>query len=137
MAIRAAGYTLEVLQSGLAIVKLDPDDSVPQWVKGEFVAITKTAAELSIVCAEDGIPDYVVAERGWTGFRLAGPLAFDQVGVIAAITTPLDAAEVPVFVVSTYDTDYLLIKSDHLESASDALKASGHRIVTSSSALVG
>jgi hypothetical protein len=135
--IRAASYTLEILQSGLAVVKLAPEDSVPRWAKGEFVAITKTASELSIVCAEDGIPDDVVAERGWTGFRLAGPLSFDQVGVIAAITAPLDAAEVPVFVVSTYDTDYLLIKSDQLEAASDALNASGHRIVTSSSALVG
>ena len=137
MATRAASYTLEILQSGLAIVKLDPDDSVPRWAKGEFVAITKTATELSIVWAEDGIPEEGVAERGWTGFRLAGPLSFDQVGVIAAITAPLDAAEVPVFVVSTYDTDYLLIKSDQLEAASDALNASGHRIVTSSSALVG
>ena len=137
MAIRAAGYTLEVLQTGLAVVKLSPGDSVPRWAQGEFVAITKTATELSIVCAEAGIPDDVEAERGWTGFRLAGPLAFDQIGIIASITAPLDAAEVPVFVVSTYDTDYLLIKSDQLESASEALQASGHRIVTSSSALVG
>ena len=137
MATRAAGYTLEILQSDLAIVKLKPEDSVPRWAKGEFVAITKTATELSIVCAQSGIPDDVEAERGWTGFRIAGPLAFDQVGVIASITAPLDAAQVPVFVVSTYDTDYLLIKSDHLDSASEALTASGHRIVTSSSALVG
>jgi hypothetical protein len=137
MATRAAGYTLEILQSDLAIVKLKPEDSVPRWAQGEFVAITKTATELSIVCAQSGIPDDVEAERGWTGFRLAGPLAFDQVGVIASITAPLDAAQVPIFVVSTYDTDYLLIKSDHLDSASEALTASGHRIVTSSSALVG
>jgi hypothetical protein len=137
MATRADGYSLEVLQSGLAIVKLDPEDSVPRWAQGEFVAITKTATELSIVCAEAGIPEEVDAERGWTGFRLAGPLSFDQVGVIASITAPLNAAKVPVFVVSTYDTDYLLIKSDHLESASEALTESGHRIVTSSSALVG
>jgi len=137
MATRAAGYTLEVLQSGLAVVKLGPEDSVPRWARGEFVAITKTATELSIGCAEAGIPDDVEAERGWTGFRLAGPLSFDQIGIIASITAPLEAVEVPVFVVSTYDTDYLLITSDQLESASEALQASGHRIVTSSSALVG
>lgn len=137
MAAKRIGHTLEILESCLVVVKMNPEDPVPRWARGEFVAVTKTATELSIVCAEAGIPDDVIAERGWTGFRLTGPLAFDQVGVIASITAPLDAARVPVFVISTYDTDYLLIKSEHLETASEALKAGGHRIVTSSSALVG
>ena len=137
MATRAEGYTLEELQSGLAVVKLNPDDPVPRWAQGEFVAVTKTATELSIVCAEAGIPEDIDAERGWTGFRVAGLLSFDQIGVIASITAPLNAADVPVFIVSTYDTDYLLIKSDCLKLASMALMDSGHRIVTSSSALVG
>ena len=122
-------YTLETTDAGLAVARLGPGDPVPDWAQGDFVAITRTRTELSVVCADSLVPDDVTVERGWTAMRVTGPLPFDHVGVITSITAPLHAAHVPVFVISTYDTDYVLIKSDQLEDASAALAAYGHTIV--------
>ena len=100
----------------LAICRFAPDSALPAWVlhdAAEFWSITRTPHELSVVCSEDDLPPSVdrQVERDWRAFEVVGPLPFDLTGVVSGITSPLAAAGIPVFVISTYDTDYLLVRS--------------------------
>jgi hypothetical protein len=100
----------------LAICRFAPDSALPAWVlhdSAEFWSITRTPHELSVVCSEDDLPPSVDehVERGWRAFAVVGPLPFELTGVVSGLTAPLAAAGIPVFVVSTYDTDYLLVKA--------------------------
>lgn len=121
-------YRLEILPLRAAIVRLGGRDPLPDWAGGEFVSVTRTVDELSIVCPEDRVPDTASAERGWSCFKVAGCLDFDQVGVIASLAEPLRRAAIPIFVVSTYDTDYLLVKASRLEESIEAIRAAGHEV---------
>jgi hypothetical protein len=100
----------------LAICRFAPDAPLPPWVlhaSAEFWSITRTPHELSVVCSEDDLPPSVESqvERDWRAFEVVGPLPFEWTGVVSGLTTPLAAAGIPVFVISTYDTDYLLVRS--------------------------
>lgn len=116
---------LRVLPGTLAICRLGPDDAVPDWAGGPFVAITRTPDELSVVCDEAGVPGEVRAERGWRALQVEGPLDFSLTGVLAGLTAPLAAAGISVFVLSTFDTDYLLVREHDLPSAVIALRQAG------------
>ena|ERR1051325_10275642 len=120
--------TLTLLTDPLMICRLPPDSAVPVWVSGRLTSITRTPQELSIVCAEAAIPDDVRCERHWCAFRIEGPLDFGLVGILASVAAPLAAARIPVFAVSTFDTDYVLVKEEHTDSAEAALEAAGHVI---------
>jgi hypothetical protein len=122
------GLALELLPATYAVARLDPSEVVPTWAVGAFVSITRTEDELSIVCPLATVPPAVRAERGFRCLRVAGPLAFDQVGVLSSLATPLARAGVSIFVVSTYDSDYLLVKSAIFELAVEALSAAGHSV---------
>lgn len=118
--------TLTTLPDALAVCRLDPSP-IPAWADGDgFVSITRTARELSIVCAEARVPDDVKAERGWRVFKLEGPFDFALVGVLKQVLDPLAEAKVGVFAVSTYDTDYVLVKAAQFEQAVAALTRHGH-----------
>ena len=88
--------------------------------------MTRTEAELSVVSPSMDVPSGATVETGWCCLRVEGPLAFEMTGVLAALSTPLAKAKVPIFVVSTYDTDYLLVKAADLERASATLRDEGH-----------
>ena len=108
----------------LAVCRFAPDAPLPAWVlhaSAEFWSITRTPRELSVVCSEDDLPPSVAenVERDWRAFEVVGPLPFGLTGVVSGLTAPLAAAGIPVFVVSTYDTDYVLVK------AVDFVKAHG------------
>ncbi len=124
--ITATSYTLEVGPGTFAICRLDADARIPDWATGEVVSVTRTPVELSIVCSQDGVPDGVRCEPGWRCLRVSGPLDFEMVDVIASLTGTLAAASISVFVVSTFDTDYLLVKDGDLEGAVEALRTAGH-----------
>lgn len=123
----SAPLTLSLLEDRLAVVRLPADAAFPAWVnhaEAEFWSITRTRDEWSIVCDTHSVPpscDRV--ERGWRVFRLHGPIAFSMTGVIAGITAALSAAGIPVFVISTYDTDYVLVKDAHVDHAVEVLGA--------------
>ena len=119
-----------VLLPGLyAVCRLHKDASVPAWASpGEFLSITRTAEELSVVCSQNLVPDDVRCERGWRCLRVAGTMDFSMVGVVASLVTPLADARVSVLVVSTFDTDYMLVKESDLERALTALRTAGHVI---------
>ena len=94
-----------------------------------FLSITRTADELSIVCAEDVAVGFARVDRAWRAIKVQGPFAFDQTGVLASFLDPLAVAAIGIFAVSTFDTDYILVKSANLEAAVAALKGAGHRLL--------
>jgi hypothetical protein len=113
--------TMRVLKGRLAVCRLDADGPVPAWVfhaEARFFSVMRTPEETSIVCPEDDVPPSVArVDNGWVALKVDGPLPLTMTGVTAKLTTPLAAAGIPVFALSTYDTDYLLIKAEHLERA--------------------
>ena len=114
--------TLLVRPWQLAVCRFPADSPLPPWVlhaEAEFFSITRTPAEMSVVCAEDDLPPSVDEhiEHGWRAFAVEGPLPFSMTGVVSGLTSPLAAAGIPVFVVSTYDTDYLLVKVGYFARA--------------------
>jgi hypothetical protein len=102
---------------------------MPEWTVGEgFFCVTQTAEELSIVCEETRVPAGVRVERDWVALKLDGPFPFAMTGVLTSFLQPLAEAGVPIFVVSTFDTDYVLMKRGKLEGAMKALDAAGHEL---------
>jgi hypothetical protein len=120
--------TLLLLPGTYAVCRLPTDDTVPPWAAGPFLSVTRTADELSVVCGEDAVPAGVRCERGFRCLRVAGTLGFGLVGVLAALLEPLAGAGVSVLAVSTFDTDYLLVREADLGRAAEALRAAGHRV---------
>jgi len=120
---------LTVLPDIIAVCKLDAGDAVPAWATtGQFFSITRTAEELSVVCPQNFVPDGVRCERGWRCLRVVGTMDFSMIGVVASLVTPLAEAGISVFVLSTFDTDYLLVKENDLAKATAALNAAGHSL---------
>lgn len=124
----AVGLDLLPVAGRFAVCRLDPGTDLPAWARGAFVSVTRTAVELSVVCPEDAVPPDVRAERGWRCLRVVGTLDFGMVGVLAGLVGPLAAAGVSVFVVSTFDTDYLLVKDQDLWRAAEVLRNAGHAV---------
>ncbi len=117
---------LATLPFTLAICRLDPTSPFPAWsVPSRFLAIVRTDEELSLVCEQTLAPPDVVCERDWRALKVAGPLDFALTGILARLAGPLADAGIPIFVISTYDTDYLLVKGEQLPAASAALCAAG------------
>ena len=121
---------LTLLPETFAICRLASGEALPTWAAGSagLLSITRTAEELSIVCEAAAAPEGITASRGWRCLRVAGPLDFALTGVLAALAAPLAEAGVSIFAVSTYDTDYLLVREAQLESALAALEQSGQSI---------
>lgn len=120
--------TLETLRGRYAVCRLHPGAALPDWATGPFVSITRTPDELSVVCPEEAIPPDVRADRDWRCLRVTGTLDFAMVGVLAALVGPLAAAGISVFVVSTFDTDYMMVKDQDLTRALDVLRNAGHTV---------
>jgi hypothetical protein len=123
---------LHVHPESYAVVRLDPDADLPAWASaGAFTAATRTQSELSIVCPEDDVPPSASAERGWRLLEVAGPLDFSLTGVFASLAAPLAEAEVTLFALSTFETDYLLVRARQLAQAAAALRDAGHAVASS------
>ncbi len=114
----------------MGICRLGSNTSIPQWAMREMpYSITRTMDELSIVCPVKNIPAYAKSDKGWRCLKLKGPLPFSMIGVLADISGLLCGQRISIFVISTYDTDYILVKEEQLQKALDALKAGGYRII--------
>jgi hypothetical protein len=87
---------------------------------------------VSIVCAEELVPGEIHAEKDWACIQLQGPFPFEMTGVLAAILNPLASAGIGIFAVSTFDTDYVLIKADRLRAAEQVLQQAGHERISES-----
>jgi uncharacterized protein len=118
------------LSGPYVVVRFAPDERVPSWAsKGEFTSISRSADELSIVCPAENLPHDVEAKLHWICLKLEGPFAFSLTGVLLAFIEPLSSKGIPIFAVSTYDTDYVLIQEEWAGAAQDALRQAGHELV--------
>ena len=123
------GLSLTVLPGRLAICRLPPDVAIPECPpQAKFWSVTRTAEELSIILPEESVHPGWQAETGWRGLKVQGPLDFDLTGVLASLAAPLAEASVSILTISTYNTDYILVKENNLEKAKQALRASGHTL---------
>jgi hypothetical protein len=120
-----------IIKGNWAIVKLDAKQSIPAWASADsdFLSITRTRNELSIVCSEALAPSGYQSESGWALLKLHGPFALNQIGVLSSVAGPLAAAGVSIFTISTFDTDYILVKDAQLTLACETLAAAGHTLV--------
>lgn len=122
----ASGLPLAILPGRLAVCRLAPDAAVPAWAGGSLTAITRTPEELSIVCAQDLVPPGTQAEVGWRALKVEGALDFGLTGILSSLAGSLAAAGISIFALSTYNTDYLLVKEENLARAVRTLRAAGH-----------
>jgi hypothetical protein len=125
------------VEDGLySIVKLPPEAIIPQWaLESAFFSITKTSDELSVAAESACVPKGMDADEGWRALKIDGVLDFSLTGIISSISSLLAENNVSVFVVSTYNTDYILIKKENLYKAVRALKASGYGVQDEGDAL--
>jgi len=125
----ASRLPLSCLPDVLAICRLAADAPFPSWaLRGEFVSITRTADELSVVCRCGDVPEGTRCVKNYRCIKVEGPLGFDLTGIISSLTAVLAQAGISVFAVSTFDTDYILITEDRLEKAVAALSQAGHDV---------
>ena len=119
------------LRGAYAIVRLPPDATIPAWASSrEFTSITRTAEEISIVCLAGNIPEDVPSGPRWTCLKLEGPFLFSQTGILLSFIQPLSGNGVPIFAVSTYDTDYVFIQEDHMGGVVELLRKAGHELIS-------
>ncbi len=120
---------LEVLPWVLAVCRLGADAALPDWaLSSAFLSMTRTSDELSVVCPQEAVPPEIRCEKGWRCLRVEGPLDFSEVGILASLTAVLATADISLFAISTFDTDYLLVKEDDLQMAAIELEEAGHRV---------
>jgi len=122
-----------VLSGAYAVCRLPAEAPIPEWVgvsrRAELISITRTSEELSILLPEEHVPVDVQCERGLRAIKLLGPLPFETVGILAGLAHALASSGIAIFAVSTYDTDYILVKASDLASALEALGRGGCEIV--------
>jgi hypothetical protein len=117
------------LPRAYAIVRLGPDASVPEWAaKGEFTSVTRSGAELSIVCPIENLPADVSSSHRWICLKLEGPFPFSQTGVLLSFIEPLSSKGIPIFAISTYETDYVLIQEEFAGASLSILDEAGHEL---------
>ena len=122
-------FKLTVLPEPFAIVRLPADAPLPSWaMHGDFFSVTRSSEELSVVCQANQVPSGQAAESGWRALKVQGPFALSEVGVLAELATALAQAKVSTLVISTFDTDYLLVDENTLNKAIAALRARGHSV---------
>jgi hypothetical protein len=121
---------LQILPETLAVCRLPADAPIPTWASAPstFLTVSRTSAELSITAVQSLVPAAISCEREYRAFRVRGPLPLNLVGILASIAEPLAAAGLSIFAISTYDTDYVLVRALDLEAAVGALERAGHQV---------
>jgi hypothetical protein len=121
---------LSLLSDTFAICRLGPEAAIPSWIlAGDFFSVTRTKEELSLVCLQEIVPEGTRCEKGFRCFKVRGPLDFSLTGILSSLTMPLAQAGISVLAISTFDTDYLLVKEAQVDSAVLKLSHAGHRFV--------
>jgi uncharacterized protein len=119
--------SLAILSDSFAVCRLRADEDIPSWaLSGSFCSLTRAPDELSIVCPQELVPEGVQAVRGWRSLKVEGKLDFTLVGILSSLTSSLAHVGIVVFVISTYDTDYVFVKENDLDRAVAALRKDGH-----------
>ena len=123
-----ASFTFHVHGERLSIARLERDAPLPAWVHGRFVNVARTPTELSIVCAQAHVPPGVLRERDKIALFIEGTVPMTAVGIIASLSRALADAGVPIFVIATFDTDYILVPEARLGVAIEVLQEAGHAV---------
>jgi hypothetical protein len=119
------------IPGAFSVCRLLPEAAIPDWaLGGPFISITRSADELSIVCLTENVPNDVKAERNWCCFQLEGPLPFMEAGILSSFLGPLAQNGIPIFAVSSFDTDCLLLKEEFVGAALTILSQAGHELVS-------
>ena len=122
---------LKLLKGKYSVCRINKDDEIPKWIfNEEFFSITKTEDELSIVCLQDKIKDDVLCERNWKVLKIEGPLDFSLIGILSKISTLMANNNISIFAISTYDTDYILIKEESIDKAIELLINNNYNVIT-------
>jgi len=126
-----SGKKFSVIPGSYAVCRLPANAPLPAWAGEAFTSVTRTADELSVVCEERRLPPDPGGvepriERGWALLKLHGPFPLDAIGVLASVAKPLAEAGISLFALSTFDTDYLLVRKIHVKQAIAALTLAGH-----------
>ena len=122
--------TMKLLKGKFAVCRLNNNELIPKWSENsDFFSITKTSDELSIVCSQDSITSGIKCEKDWRILKVEGPLDFSLIGILSSISTVLAQKEISIFAISTYDTDYILVKDNDIDNAMNALAAEGYGII--------
>lgn len=128
--------TLSVLPGLYAICRL-PLNAEIDWAAGELVSVIRSRRDLqgtTVICDETVVPaEGVEADRGWHALRFEGLFGFGEIGVLNSVLGPLARARVPVVSVSTFETDYVLIKAHRFDRVQEVLREAGHEVVEDSS----
>jgi uncharacterized protein len=112
-----------------SVVRLAPSTPIPDWAtRGEFTSITRTEDEVSIVCPTENLPHDVAPAPRWICLKLEGPFPFSQTGVLLSLIAPLSNNGIPIFAISTYDTDYVLVQEKFRDATLTALQSAGHEL---------
>jgi hypothetical protein len=118
---------LRLLAGRLCICRLGPGEAVPDWAeRGEFFSVTRTSEELSIVCDEGNVPEGITCAGGYAALKVTGPLDFSLIGILSSLSSVLAGANVSIFALSTYDTDYILFRESDKQAAFEALRSAGY-----------
>jgi uncharacterized protein len=119
------------LSGDFAIIRLAPDATISAWAStGEFTSITHTADELSIVCPTKNLPPDIHSSHRWICLKLEGPFPFSQTGVLLSFIRPLSENGIPIFAISTYDTDYVLIQEEFTAAALNLMGTARHELIS-------
>ncbi|MDJ0656152.1 MAG: ACT domain-containing protein [Xanthomonadales bacterium] len=118
-----------LLPEVLAVSRMEPGCAVPKWADGGWTSVTRTASELSIVCEAERVPAGVRSQQPWRALEIQGPLDFSEIGILAQVSDVLKRASVSIFVLSTYDTDIILVAETDLETAVKALEGHDHHVL--------
>jgi hypothetical protein len=122
-------FLISVLKDDFAICRLNAFDGIPDWaLQNPLSSVTRTSEELSIVCPTNVIPENLPCEQNWKCLKIHGPLDISEVGIISKLTSALAAEEISVFVLSTYDTDHIFVKTMNIEKTVKVLTDDGHQI---------
>lgn len=122
-------FVISVLKDAYKVCRLNAFEGVPEWaLETPLSSVTRTAEELSIVCPEKVAPEELKSEQEWKCLKIHGPLGFDEVGIISNLTKVLADVDISVFVLSTFETDYIMVKRLNIEKAAKALAEKGHEI---------
>ena len=122
--------TMKLLKEKYGVCRLDKAELIPQWTTvSDFFSVTKTSDELSIICNENNIPSGIKCEKNWRVLKIEGPLDFSLIGILAAITAILAQKSISIFAVSTYDTDYILVKDKNIDNAIAALINENYEVI--------
>ena len=122
-------FSLTVLPEEYAVCRLAPTEDVPGWAhQAKFFSITKTDDELSIVAPFAAIPAGIKSAGPWRVLKVNGPLDFSMLGIFSDLSPTLENAGVPICMISTFDTDYVLVQTERLSDAIKAVESNGHSV---------